>query len=519
MEKRIREIITSLAQNLWSQDKSCIDVIRLDAITQAQIMIGFMVNEGVVELILNLITMHPQSHRIVMFGASIIARLTLSNIEARKRFTAARGEETILAVLDHFRKDYEIPQMVAILFSNVMCPHGAYKYRTPFTSEVIRSVVESARQTPSNAILGASTMIVLANAACNNHRNQILVRTSGGIAAVVECMTRYRNGTVIQQKGCFALGNISGDSPENRAEIGRVGGIHAIVNAMRAHPESVVLQDYAIYAVGNTCCNCRSNSVLFNKLGGIEVALEAFRRFKNDTSYLSYAPNGFGNLAGDSRENKLKMCSLGLIDLLTEAIDTNRHSMNICRSCARAIEFLLACDDIHDKWINFHVKSVVEAALGRHPDCLGLKNAMYSLMRKKHPLVEEALREGVCTRAKVFCKMPCPSNTKNYYCPKCCVPQYTYHCLTCYEKYSQCVRLCEVCYKAHPKDHVFMKVFMSRRCTNEPIYTEGLINVRSLCAQNGFNMDSDDEHSDDGSSDDSSSDEDEGIEDDEDDEM
>lgn len=489
MDFSVDSIVTRLVENIDDPEASFYYIRAICMFINAELINDDnLLSANIIELLLTSITAHPFDQRILKMAVFSIVLLTVTSDKARSAFTSLNGEEIVVAALELTPPDPEISAHVSNLFGNVMCPSTGYKYSSPRMPSIVRAMIERTNAFPSSPEITINTTIMLANAACNSHDRQIKLRKLGAIEAVIEWMARFKDNPVVQEKGCFALGNMSGDSPENRREIGRKGGIRALVRAMKTHPDVVRVQDYAIYAIGNSCCNSKYNSGLFRELGGLELAVEMFRRYKDDSSYIAYAPNGLGNLSGDLKENKITLCRLGLIDLLMEAIVAS-NDMNVCRSCSRAIEFMLACDETYDKWMSFKIKSTIENAFRRYPTCLSLENSLNAINRQVHPLVKEAIEEGVCTRKKVCCKDPCPSSKHNYYCPKCCVPQYTYHCLTCYERFSRCVRLCETCYKTHPKDHVFMKVFMSRRCANEPIYTEDLIDVRNLCAANGYNMD------------------------------
>lgn len=499
MDFSVGTVVSSIIENIHDQE-DCYYYSReiCILINAGLINDNNLLSENVIEALLTVIATHPLNPRVLKMAMLSIVFLTVTSKEARRKFVSLNGEELLISALELNPEDPEISAQASNLFGNVVCPSVGYNYESPRLPDVVRTVIDRANSFPWSPEIAINTTIMMANAACNSRSRQITLRKLGAIEAVITIMARFKDNPTVQQKGCFALGNLSGDSPENRREIGRKGGIRALVRAMRDHPDNVRVQDYAIYAIGNSCCNSKYNSSLFRELGGLEIAVEMFRRYKSDTSYLSYAPNGLGNLSGDVKENKITMCTLGLIDLLVEAI-VESNEMNTCRSCSRAIEFMLACDETYDRWMSFKVKTAIENAFRRYPTCLSLENSLNAVNRQVHPLVREAIEEGVCTRTKVHCEDQCPSNKYNYYCPKCCVPQYTYHCLTCYDKYSRCVRLCETCFKRHPKDHKFMKVFMSRRCANEPIYKEDLIDVRSLCAINGYDVDynSDDDDNDD----------------------
>lgn len=493
-----KTIISKIFENIHDAEDVYMNISRLFIhINSGLISDDALEKENIIESLLTAITIHSTNEQVVYMGMLIIVILTINSDKAREIFSGIKGEETILSILKQCPKSKEYGFVIPNLFGNVMCPSDGYRYSSPYLRRVILAMIDYANTFIKDDKMITNTIIMLANVGCNSRKSQILIRKCGGIESIIKWMWHYKDNPTIQQKGCFALGNLAGDSSENRIEIGSKGGISAIINAMRAFPDKSSVQNYAAYAIGNSCCNCSFNSTLFREMGGLEIAVDAFRRFIDDTRFLSYSPNSLGNLAGDLVENKIRMCELGLIDLVIEAMILHFGVMDICRSCSRVIEFLLANEETYSKYMNYKIGSTIENAFKRHPDCKGLENALNAIKRQVHPLIKEAIEEGVCTRKKVFCKDQCPSNKYNYYCPKCCVPQYTYNCMTCYEKYSQCVRLCETCYKSHPKDHVCIKVFMSRRCANEPIFTEDLVNVRSLCADNGYDVDIDDDDDDD----------------------
>lgn len=172
-----------------------------------------------------------------------------------------------------------------------------------------------------------------------------------------------------------------------------------------------------------------------------------------------------GNVCGDCVENRMAAADGGAVRAIERSYDKSPLVREVHESAARALEVILATDEVRAKCLTPELMRRLEDSQRLFPSAREISNARAALGREQDARVSCAGRTGVCTSALVpMSSSPCPAKTGSY-CPACCVPQQTFFCVTCYTETGEVLRLCQSCVKHHDDTHTFIKSFMSRRCT------------------------------------------------------
>ena len=133
--------------------------------------------------------------------------------------------------------------------------------------------------------------------------------------------------------------------------------------------------------------------------------------------------------------------------------------------CCGAIGTLLSSPETHSKYCTPEVIRAVEECHEKHKDSEKIKQFLLSLKREEDPRVRDAAARGVCTKeAFPKCSEECKCDN-NIYCPKCCVQQKAFRCLTCDEDKTRFY--CEVCWKRDHKGHKGEEFFFPVRCATK----------------------------------------------------
>ena len=133
--------------------------------------------------------------------------------------------------------------------------------------------------------------------------------------------------------------------------------------------------------------------------------------------------------------------------------------------CCNAIGTVLSSQKTHIKYCTPEVIRAVEECYEKHKGSELIKQFLLGLKREEDPRVCDAVARGVCTK-EVFpkCSEECQCD-ENVYCPKCCVLQKMFKCLTCENCKTE--TYCEVCWKRDHKEHKGEEFFCPTRCSTK----------------------------------------------------
>ena len=131
-------------------------------------------------------------------------------------------------------------------------------------------------------------------------------------------------------------------------------------------------------------------------------------------------------------------------------------------SCCGIIGTILSSPEIHSKYCTPEVIRNVEECHEKHKDSEKIKQSLLSIKREEDPRVCDAVARGACTKeAFPKCSEDCGPD-ENFYCPKCCVQQKVFRCLTCDK--DKIMLYCEVCWKRDHQGHKGEEFFYPVRC-------------------------------------------------------
>ena len=156
------------------------------------------------------------------------------------------------------------------------------------------------------------------------------------------------------------------------------------------------------------------------------------------------------------------MCEKGGLESLLTVLMICDDNEDLLCSCCGAIGTLLSSPEIHSKYCTSDVIRIVEECYEKHKDSEQIKQFLLSLKREEDPRVRDADARGMCTKeAFPKCSKDCVCDD-GYYCPKCCVQQKAFRCLTCDNCKTEIY--CEVCWQRDHQGHKGEEFFCPVRC-------------------------------------------------------
>ena len=157
-----------------------------------------------------------------------------------------------------------------------------------------------------------------------------------------------------------------------------------------------------------------------------------------------------------------EVCEKGGLAAFLKALREHTNNADVSKMCCDAIETVLSSPEAHSKYCTPDVIKAVEECYEKHMDSEQIKQSLLSLKREEDPRVHDAVARGMCTKeAFPKCSKECQCD-ENVYCPKCCVQQKVFRCLTCDKDKSRLY--CEVCWKRDHQGHKGEEFFCPVRC-------------------------------------------------------
>ena len=164
-------------------------------------------------------------------------------------------------------------------------------------------------------------------------------------------------------------------------------------------------------------------------------------------------------------EVQKEVCEKGGLTILLKVLKEHSGNVSVSETCCAAMRTVLSSPEMHSKYCTSEVIRAVEECYVKHNDSEKIKHSLQSIKREEDPRVCGAVSRGVCTK-EVFpkCIEDCGSDEGCYYCPKCCVQQKAFRCLTC-DKGGDWL-YCEVCWKRDHQGHKGEEFFCPAICAS-----------------------------------------------------
>ena len=157
-----------------------------------------------------------------------------------------------------------------------------------------------------------------------------------------------------------------------------------------------------------------------------------------------------------------KVCEKGGLSVLLEVLEKYSDDQSLLGPCCCAIGVILSSQKTHSKYCTPKVLDTVRNCSVLYEDDEDIGQFLLSLTREEDPRVKDAVSRGVCTK-EMFpkCSDECKCDD-NVYCPKCCVQQKAFRCLTCDK--DEIKLYCETCIKRDHQGHECEEFFYPVRC-------------------------------------------------------
>ena len=196
--------------------------------------------------------------------------------------------------------------------------------------------------------------------------------------------------------------------------------------------------------------------------GGIEAAIKAINTHIGCADILLVGAGLLWSISKASPSLQKEVCKKGGLEVLLRVLKSHPVDEYLLGSCCSGISSVLSSPETYSKFCTPEVIRAVEECYERHKDSEQIKQLLFSLKREEDPRARDAIARGMCTKeAFPKCNEDCGSD-RGGYCPKCCVQQKVFRCLTCGKDK---IRLyCEVCWKRDHKGHKGEEFFCPVRC-------------------------------------------------------
>ena len=196
--------------------------------------------------------------------------------------------------------------------------------------------------------------------------------------------------------------------------------------------------------------------------GGIKAVVKTVNTHINNPGVCENGCGMLWNMSYGSASLKKQVCKKGGLAVLLKVLREHSDNANISETCCGAIGTMLSSPETHIKYCTPEVIRAVEECYEKHGGSEEIKKFLLSLKREEDPRVCDAVARGVCTKeAFPKCSKECKCD-EGYYCPKCCVQQKVFRCLTCDK--SKIRLYCEVCWKRDHQGHKGEEFFCPVRC-------------------------------------------------------
>ena len=168
------------------------------------------------------------------------------------------------------------------------------------------------------------------------------------------------------------------------------------------------------------------------------------------------------NISEGNSSIQEEICEKGGLPIFLDILEVFDNDTDFAGSCCGAIGTILSSQKTHSKYCTSNVLDAVRRCSEKHKDDGQIKQSLLGIEREEDPRVRDAVSRGVCTK-DMFpkCSEKCECD-ENDYCPKCCVQQKAFLCLTCDK--GKIKFYCETCIKRDHQGHECEEFFYPVRC-------------------------------------------------------
>ena len=196
--------------------------------------------------------------------------------------------------------------------------------------------------------------------------------------------------------------------------------------------------------------------------GSIEVVVKAINMYINNANVCHQGCVALWNMSYGSTLFQKEACEKGRLAVLLKVLKRHSKNEDLMDTCCATVGTVLSSPETHTKYCTPEVIKAVEACYEKHKGSEQINQFLLSLKRDEDLRVCDAVARSVCTKeAFPKCSEECQCDD-NIYCPKCCVQQKAFRCLTC-DKDGNWL-YCEVCWKRDHQGHKGEEFFYSARC-------------------------------------------------------
>ncbi|GAB6019016.1 Armadillo repeat-containing protein 6 [Chamberlinius hualienensis] len=244
-----------------------------------------LVDEGVIQLIMNIMDIHRSSRDLVVGACSLLRSLTLDD-DVRVPFGRAHDHAKMIVtnhsgiqvLLNLAKVENQHVDILCEIIATLSC----LTVRNEFCQEVkdeggLQLIFSCVMENVDNVSLVKSSFSLLKTLAGNDNVKEEIVK-AGGVKLVLISMQKYETEPKICEVGCSCLAALSLRSPSNCNAIIEAGGASSIITAMKIHKNEPLVQKYACRAVRDLVSRCRQFCSTFLENGVEDLIREAVIR-------------------------------------------------------------------------------------------------------------------------------------------------------------------------------------------------------------------------------------------------
>ena len=196
--------------------------------------------------------------------------------------------------------------------------------------------------------------------------------------------------------------------------------------------------------------------------GRIDIVLKIIDTYSYDYVTCFAGCSTLWNMSYANASTQKEVCKKGDLTVLLIILKEYSDKLDVSETYCAAIGTVFSSPKVHFKYCTPEVIRAVEECYEKHKDSEQIKQFLLSLKREEDPRVCDAVARGVCTKeAFPKCSEKCQCD-KGGYCPKCCMQQKVFGCLTCDK--GEIKLYCEVCWKRDHQGHNGEEFFCPARC-------------------------------------------------------
>ena len=190
----------------------------------------------------------------------------------------------------------------------------------------------------------------------------------------------------------------------------------------------------------------------------IDAILKVLKDHYTDKSVLIMGCIALYNMSEANSAVQRLICEKGGVKTLCDIIKRNKENEEVLGECLSTLGVLISSKELHERYFGELSVDLKEYSNKE------IRLPFFGISREMHSMIQDAIRENVCTNTKIKKCEACKFD-ENIYCAKCCVQQEAFRCHTCDK--TEIKLYCKVCREQNHQGHDCEDFFYPVRCATK----------------------------------------------------